>query len=142
MLLVPSQTKTQRHIYKAIHYYYIIINCITLDPSTFSHIVDVSKQSHFGGPRENNRLPLEACSYAPQTFRSYLESCTVTKLMESRWFDGPEFLQLDQARWQAGKREEPDVETVNMESRKTAFAIATIFWKVAYTRSTPIPVVY
>jgi len=48
-------------------------NGITLDPSTFSHIIDVCRQSHFVGPRENNRLPLEACSCAPPSCSSYLE---------------------------------------------------------------------
>jgi len=51
---------------------------------------------------------------------------TSTLQILSRWFDGPEFLQLDQTQWPANKREKPDVETVNMESRKTSFAISTI----------------
>jgi len=64
-------------------------------------------------------LALEAYPYVPQSCGWYFERLY-------RWFDGPEFLMLDQTQWPAVKRKEPDAEVVKMESRRTALAISTI----------------
>ncbi|XP_043862777.1 uncharacterized protein LOC122756629 [Drosophila santomea] len=53
--------------------------------------------------------------------------CTITELEQSIWFEGPEFLGQDHQHWPKDSRDNSDIdmETVQLEKRKSAFAVHT-----------------
>ncbi|XP_043661633.1 uncharacterized protein LOC122625611 [Drosophila teissieri] len=53
--------------------------------------------------------------------------CTITKLEQSIWFEGPEFLGQDHQHWPKDSRDNSDIdmETVQLEKRKSAFGVHT-----------------